>query len=124
AHPHRERLRRPDAWPTSLPLFCTTRRLQASTLFPYTTLFRSVGSSRSGSRTGRAWYVTCYPAGMERRSEGGRLGERSDHFEARRSEEHTSELQSRGHLVFRLLLQKKYKRPSPALGSPELVPEL
>src|SRR5207253_4024198 len=63
------------------------RRPPRSTLFPYTTLFRSLRSGRSG----------CTPAGTRRRP-----GTRG-----RRSEEHTSELQSRGHLVCRLLLEKK-----------------
>src|SRR5437870_8867350 len=72
------------------------RQHPKSTLFPYTTLFRSLGSHRRRS-----------PTRLE--SEG--LG---THFDARlgrqrkeRSEEHTSELQSRGHLVCRLLLEKK-----------------
>src|SRR5439155_17416896 len=63
------------------------RRPPRSTLFPYTTLFRS--------RTGRS-HPTTRP---ERSSSWPRPGARS--------EEHTSELQSRGHLVCRLLLEKK-----------------
>src|SRR5439155_8218080 len=61
-----------------------------STLFPYTTLFRSghAGTARASGRVQRHW------AG------GSTSG---------RSEEHTSELQSRGHLVCRLLLEKKKK---------------
>src|SRR5439155_7655078 len=61
------------------------RRPPRSTLFPYTTLFRS-------------WPVLpacCSPT--------------SSHWMPPRSEEHTSELQSRGHLVCRLLLEKKKK---------------
>src|SRR5215510_16091288 len=66
--------------------FLMIRRPPRSTLFPYTTLFRS-GTWRS------AW---CRPA--------------ADTTSTRpRSEEHTSELQSRGHLVCRLLLEKKKK---------------
>src|SRR2546422_4592260 len=86
--------------------FLMIRRPPRSTLFPYTTLFRSahVGHDRPGFRTfvdvagcwirglgrghGRAWGIA------------GRLD---------RSEEHTSELQSRLHLVCRLLLEKKKK---------------
>src|SRR2546422_5441484 len=64
------------------------RRPPRSTLFPYTTLFRSPG----------AWYWT---SGRTNRAP--RL--RSKGFV--RSEEHTSELQSRLHLVCRLLLEKK-----------------
>src|SRR2546430_7509460 len=75
------------------------RRPPRSTLFPYTTLFRSL---RSGLRAAvrpretdrdRAWHA---PPGR-----GSRWGRR------RRSEEHTSELQSQSNLVCRLLLEKK-----------------
>src|SRR3989442_5979716 len=72
------------------------RRPPRSTLFPYTTLFRSDDAVRwDGSRHG-----DCHRAGG-------------------RSEEHTSELQSRPHLVCRLLLEKKKKRASmpPRLAS-------
>src|SRR5206468_9823926 len=65
-----------------------TRRPPRSTLFPYTTLFRS--------RCGRARLGTSGPGGRGARRL--RLG---------RSEEHTSELQSRSDLVCRLLLEKK-----------------
>src|SRR2546429_6785418 len=63
------------------------RRPPRSTLFPYTTLFRSV----------LQWL------GCNRRSHGAAAGHHP------RSEEHTSELQSRLHLVCRLLLEKKKK---------------
>src|SRR5215510_316298 len=63
------------------------RRPPRSTLFPYTTLFRSA----RGGRARRA------PRRAQRRTPRHRA----------RSEEHTSELQSRGHLVCRLLLEKK-----------------
>src|SRR6266481_8159564 len=66
--------------------FLMIRRPPRSTLFPYTTLFRSMHS----------W--TC-----PRRSE-------SSIFGRHRSEEHTSELQSQFHLVCRLLLEKKKKK--------------
>src|SRR3989442_4499643 len=70
------------------------RRPPRSTLFPYTTLFRS---PRAQDRKG-------HPPQHERRQhEAGLGGGRS------RSEEHTSELQSRPHLVCRLLLEKKKK---------------
>src|SRR5215510_15839933 len=65
--------------------FLMIRRPPRSTLFPYTTLFRPC---RTASQHGRKLIP-----GPERRP--------------RRSEEHTSELQSRGHLVCRLLLEKK-----------------
>src|SRR5687767_15433341 len=61
------------------------RRPPRSTLFPYTTLFRSCHLHRSGAR----------PCRFDRRRC------------ARRSEEHTSELQSLAYLVCRLLLEKK-----------------
>src|SRR6266508_6302469 len=67
--------------------FLMIRRPPRSTLFPYTTLFRS----RSRCPRCRA-----RPAGRRCSSS--------------RSEEHTSELQSRGHLVCRLLLEKKKKK--------------
>src|SRR5690625_7051158 len=62
-----------------------------STLFPYTTLFRS-----SSSSAGTA------PSARQHRS-----SPKPESPRPWRSEEHTSELQSRGHLVCRLLLEKK-----------------
>src|SRR3712207_7157667 len=76
------------------------RRPPRSTLFPYTTLFRSRrGSWPSGSRRSspRA-RVPCRAGPPPSPSRGSR---------PRRSEEHTSELQSRQYLVCRLLLEKK-----------------
>src|SRR2546428_5544763 len=79
------------------------RRPPRSTLFPYTTLFRSSHSThalcpfsreRACLSTSRACQCT---------------------FCERRSEEHTSELQSRSDLVCRLLLEKKKQRLTPAL---------
>src|SRR2546427_7504813 len=80
------------------------RRPPRSTLFPYTTLFRS------GSRTVRASDAD------RRRALRGGLGWRPvcDHVRQRRSEEHTSELQSQSNLVCRLLLEKKKKQTSNA----------
>src|SRR5207253_9076654 len=69
--------------------FLMIRRPPRSTLFPYTTLFRSAGRSRA-SRPAFAGDGSTLEAIIESRSE-----------------EHTSELQSRGHLVCRLLLEKK-----------------
>src|SRR2546422_5242724 len=86
------------------------RRPPRSTLFPYTTLFRSVAFV-SGTLLGAVSDVA--PIGrIKRRRIAGRiigrnvlgLGQHSGHI---RSEEHTSELQSRLHLVCRLLLEKK-----------------
>src|SRR3712207_8738065 len=93
------------------------RRPPRSTLFPYTTLFRSSPSSFALSTSVNV-----------RRSSGGRItavrvtdlivqptsdeGSRARSFSSRlRSEEHTSELQSRQYLVCRLLLEKKNKTP-------------
>src|SRR2546422_11561657 len=76
--------------------FLMIRRPPRSTLFPYTTLFRS--SAASGVP---CWCCACSDGTS--RGESGRPAWRS------RSEEHTSELQSRLHLVCRLLLEKKKK---------------
>src|SRR5689334_23802030 len=74
------------------------RRPPRSTLFPYTTLFRSTPALRPCRSRGRrtdGWAITaargCWTIGI-------------------RSEEHTSELQSQFHLVCRLLLEKKKKK--------------
>src|SRR5437660_9777074 len=75
-----------------------------STLFPYTTLFRSASFGKRAIE----WELKGVPVRVE-------LGPRdlaagtAAIARARRSEEHTSELQSRGHLVCRLLLEKKKK---------------
>src|SRR3989442_10317766 len=69
--------------------FLMIRRPPRSTLFPYTTLFRSLRA------------VGAQLHGQVRRGQGGRT------WPCSRSEEHTSELQSRPHLVCRLLLEKK-----------------
>src|SRR6266508_6147731 len=68
--------------------FLMIRRPPRSTLFPYTTLFRSHGPSPRSCQC---------PADLLP-------------LASTRSEEHTSELQSRGHLVCRLLLEKKKKK--------------
>src|SRR2546430_12246633 len=79
------------------------RRPPRSTLFPYTTLFRSPGPSETPRRTG--WPLrAAVPTGT-----------------ANRSEEHTSELQSQSNLVCRLLLEKKNNpdhqiRSTPRIG--------
>src|SRR6202522_4722910 len=68
--------------------FLMIRRPPRSTLFPYTTLFRSAPAGPS------------FPA---------RIHQQQNRGHDLRSEEHTSELQSRRHLVCRLLLEKKKK---------------
>src|SRR5207253_8794835 len=87
-----------------------------STLFPYTTLFRSRFRSRwnrmfPGLGGSRRIKLEVKHSGKWRSIYFGRrrLLRSSDSFVRRRSEEHTSELQSRGHLVCRLLLEKKKK---------------
>src|SRR3712207_8793834 len=87
------------------------RRPPRSTLFPYTTLFRSHGSGplRSGlpEQRGPARHgcAVLEPPRMD-----------ADGYR-RRSEEHTSELQSRQYLVCRLLLEKKKKYTIPSYDS-------
>src|SRR2546430_11691508 len=89
------------------------RRPPRSTLFPYTTLFRS--------HRGRRWDRRLAPAHLRRQREGACPCPRREECAARwfsrapcalgrgipRSEEHTSELQSQSNLVCRLLLEKK-----------------
>src|SRR3712207_6988678 len=77
------------------------RRPPRSTLFPYTTLFRS-GPAAHGAR-GPAHRWRPGPAGARGAADGPAPA-------GARSEEHTSELQSRQYLVCRLLLEKKKKR--------------
>src|SRR2546422_2967911 len=82
------------------------RRPPRSTLFPYTTLFRS--EDEGGKQPVKAGKGDVSPAkDVERDGRGdGRIGAKDGQI---RSEEHTSELQSRLHLVCRLLLEKKKK---------------
>src|SRR5438034_6394950 len=97
---------------TSIFFFLTIRRPPRSTLFPYTTLFRSSGegpvtrvpeSGRPGRRS--------HP-GLEQ------VQPRTCHHRFRaRSEEHTSELQSHSDLVCRLLLEKKKKKKQKILNN-------
>src|SRR3712207_8716397 len=93
--------------------FLMIRRPPRSTLFPYTTLFRSTGHwSRSGRICGvdLTQLETSYD--IEREIDLGakrqllRLHTRRQGVTGTRSEEHTSELQSRQYLVCRLLLEK------------------
>src|SRR3712207_7154811 len=83
------------------------RRPPRSTLFPYTTLFRSsTSTSRSCAPLGSGGTAPSLLSCSEG-SEAPRLYHRSWRLSERRSEEHTSELQSRQYLVCRLLLEKK-----------------
>src|SRR3712207_8403183 len=86
------------------------RRPPISTLFPYTTLFRSRRGHRPAGqgRAGGGGVGGTEPARPARRWLGFSNGEPT-WGQQRRSEEHTSELQSRQYLVCRLLLEKKKK---------------
>src|SRR5258707_7251209 len=81
------------------------RRPPRSTLFPYTTLFRSPRCSRCGFTSIGTRYTCPNPVGSCQSVAGALLN-----IEESRSEEHTSELQSRQYLVCRLLLEKKKKQ--------------
>src|SRR3712207_7628336 len=84
------------------------RRPPRSTLFPYTTLFRSrLGRGRRREANRSMCTVRQGCGAMRRRS--GQRREEAAASPIRRSEEHTSELQSRQYLVCRLLLEKKKK---------------
>src|SRR2546425_1596977 len=93
------------------------RRPPRSTLFPYTTLFRSDRERRQGRRIRERLVHERDRLGQQR----GRI-ERQRHLMMlraemrgdRRSEEHTSELQSLAYLVCRLLLEKKKYKTYPA----------
>src|SRR3989441_2680711 len=93
------------------------RRPPRSTLFPYTTLFRSVGLGASAFAylifgfANSLWLL--FASRIVQGMGGGTTG-------VARSEEHTSELQSLAYLVCRLLLEKKKRRQPPAdRGLPE-----
>src|SRR2546429_3808722 len=94
------------------------RRPPRSTLFPYTTLFRSLSvpgflsAARYEAVKGGPKHLACYELESVAVLESGAYNR--DAFQ--RSEEHTSELQSRLHLVCRLLLEKKKKNNSPTLS--------
>src|SRR5260370_16031418 len=78
------------------------RRPPRSTLFPYTTLFRSIAEKAEGHHA----HLASIFNGVRRRNRRRNGQNKSDE---RRSEEHTSELQSHLNLVCRLLLEKKKK---------------
>src|SRR3712207_7454146 len=95
------------------------RRPPRSTLFPYTTLFRSLGPPLAGralARTAGSESLLRHPCRsdgrgrcLQPRRRGPDTGAVLERGGQRRSEEHTSELQSRQYLVCRLLLEKKKK---------------
>src|SRR5690554_7316179 len=98
------------------------RRPPRSTLFPYTTLFRSgsfAAALKAAGAAGRILGVGRDTSTLERARSLGLIDEaatldaaleQADLVMLARSEEHTSELQSRPHLVCRLLLEKKKKK--------------
>src|SRR5438874_6447685 len=94
------------------------RRPPRSTLFPYTTLFRSRARSATARFLWSTWSKSCVsapvnatPAPFRTTSESAQGRQVDDYIVAdTRSEEHTSELQSRRDLVCRLLLEKKNKQ--------------
>src|SRR2546422_3003756 len=92
------------------------RRPPRSTLFPYTTLFRSMRQEAEMAQLKSDFVANVShdlktPLSVIRMfGETLELGRLPDEARRQRSEEHTSELQSRLHLVCRLLLEKKKKR--------------
>src|SRR5687768_17947942 len=92
------------------------RRPPRSTLFPYTTLFRSAFSGGEALNGGDKKRTTIFPVYFQQKSPRPEenyvavvpfYGRMQNRLFRDRSEEHTSELQSRLHLVCRLLLEKK-----------------
>src|SRR3712207_8860410 len=89
------------------------RRPPRSTLFPYTTLFRSRGAPalrrqrQVGQRLAPVGHLGARPVHPLAVDELGLRREAAEGPDGHRSEEHTSELQSRQYLVCRLLLEKK-----------------
>src|SRR3712207_7880464 len=97
------------------------RRPPRSTLFPYTTLFRSRGG-RGGRVKSRKQAIAIglskarkkgkkVPKKASKRKSAKKTSKKSSRASSRRSEEHTSELQSRQYLVCRLLLEKNSRAP-------------
>src|SRR5439155_22525797 len=101
------------------PFFLTLPRPPTSALFPYTTLFRSGSGGSSIATSGQRRVSAPSSSSIRTRRSSSRVSGRATRRPANapalgsalivmpRSEEHTSELQSRGHLVCRLLLEKK-----------------
>src|SRR2546430_11302249 len=95
------------------------RRPPRSTLFPYTTLFRSYVCNHSQIAVGLKIHVECVHRSLQAAKspwhgshqglDGSHRHRKSRLARSKRSEEHTSELQSQSNLVCRLLLEKKKK---------------
>src|SRR5207253_9849546 len=97
--------------PTSFP---TRPPPPSSTLFPYTTLFRSIPPNNlRADAPQHVFHSKIYYDPAQKRSQAAAVALKTlmepAEVQRLRSEEHTSELQSRGHLVCRLLLEKKNK---------------
>src|SRR5688572_32529998 len=92
-----------------LSFFLMIRRPPRSTLFPYTTLFRSDLAKRSLTALREVYSPSGFNMGMNLGAAAGAgiADHLHIHMLPRRSEEHTSELQSQSNLVCRLLLEKK-----------------
>src|SRR5258705_11915285 len=86
--------------------FLMIRRPPRSTLFPYTTLFRSMNSEINSAQADQDREHPCERNEIDPHRDLGM-----------RSEEHTSELQSLRHLVCRLLLEKKKRQIGPTVGT-------
>src|SRR5688572_31801627 len=87
-----------------------TRRPPRSTLFPYTTLFRSLSGPPAGIGHSRRRKIRGRGSGHDSpRRTGCSVAAGIGRWRTSRSEEHTSELQSQSNLVCRLLLEKKKK---------------
>src|SRR5688572_32655059 len=102
--------------------FSIIPRPPRSTLFPYTTLFRSGDRPRSAARRRdgvvRARVLLRQVRRLDLEARGVDTARHHARVDgARRSEEHTSELQSQSNLVCRLLLEKKKKHTCPAYSS-------
>src|SRR5258708_27959162 len=86
------------------------RRPPRSTLFPYTTLFRSQAAAKENQFAEATSLMSAVDSVLRRAGDGAALKPIvTEVRSAIRSEEHTSELQSPDHLVCRLLLEKKKK---------------
>src|SRR2546430_12979092 len=85
------------------------RRPPRSTLFPYTTLFRSLNRGLTISTDSKRQIRSTFPVRLNPLNRGLTISTKRAVRLTARSEEHTSELQSQSNLVCRLLLEKKKK---------------
>src|SRR2546427_7861744 len=99
------------------------RRPPRSTLFPYTTLFRSPPTSSAAPSWGwPGWPSPSGPSASASSTPASRAVE-AGVDDAERTEEHTSELQSQSNLVCRLLLEKKIYELARGIDKSEVVPD-